>query len=245
MRKPIIAVTPQSTPLAIRELKVNLYSTLYDNADRFTERGAIPIIPSFINDKDAEELMAQCDGLFVTGGADVDPTLYGEEKETFCGDIQYDRDKSDLALIKAATKLKKPIMGVCRGSQFLNIFFGGTLYQDLPTQFNDTILHTDLPNIKKEDSHTVQIVKDSPLYKLLEEDTIKVNSSHHQGFKILGPKAIPMAYAPDGLIESFYIDDDSHWVRAYQWHPEMQDYNIHMDKILNDFIDACRKNMDK
>ena len=245
MKKPVIAISPQSTPVALGDFRIKLYSTMYDNADCFIERGALPVIPPFYSYEDAEEFMSHCDGLFLTGGADINPAIYKEQKQDYCGAIQYDRDESDLALIKAATKLKKPIMGVCRGSQLMNAFFGGTLYQDLPTQHPSDIKHTDLAKITKEESHYIDIVKDSPLHKLLGEDRIFVNSSHHQGYKTLGPKSIPMAYAPDGLVESFYLDDSSHWVRAYQWHPEMQEDNPRKDKLLNDFIEACRKNMEK
>lgn len=241
MKKPVIAITPQSTPISLGEFNMKLYSTLYDNADRFTERGAIPVIPSFLYEDDALEFMERCDGLFLTGGADIDPAIYKEDKKDTCGEIQPDRDKSDLNLLKAAVRLKKPVMGVCRGSQLLNAFFGGTLYQDLPTEFSNSINHRDLSNIKKAISHTVTIVKGSPLNILLGEESITVNTSHHQGYKTLGEKSVPMAYAPDGLVESFYIDDPELWVRAYQWHPEMQNFNVIADKILNDFIDACRK----
>ena len=245
MKKPVIAISPQSTPIPLGNFQIKLYSTMYDNADVFTARGALPVIPAFMTDEDAEEFMSHCDGLFLTGGADISPAIYGETKQDFCGAIQYDRDASDLALLKAATKLKKPVMGVCRGSQLMNAFFGGSLYQDLPTQHPSDIKHVDLEHITKAETHYIDIVKDSPLHKLLGENRIYVNSSHHQGYKTLGPDSVPMAYAPDGLVESFYLDDDSHWVRAYQWHPEMQDDNPVKDKLLKDFIDACRKNMEK
>jgi putative glutamine amidotransferase len=81
------------------------------------------------------------------------------------------------------------------------------------------------------------------LHKLLGKDEIGVNSTHHQGYKVMGEKLVPMAYAEDGLVESFYLDDDAHWVRCYQWHPEMQDFNENMDKILQDFVNACIENM--
>ena len=189
--------------------------------------------------------MAMADGLFMTGGADVGPDLYGEEVQPFCGGIEKDRDVSDMNLLKAAAKLKKPIFSVCRGSQITNVFFGGKLYQDLNTQLGDMIKHPDYFTTKTEESHIVNIVEGSPLHKLLGKDSIGVNSTHHQGYKVLGEKLIPMAFAPDGLCESFYLDSDDHWVRCYQWHPEMQDFGENMDKILQDFVNACIDNMNK
>ena len=245
MKKPVIVISPQTYDVKGLPFELNMYATPEKNAWQLQQRGAIPILPSFLNEEEAEQLMAMADGLFMTGGADVDPALYGEQVEEFCGEIEKDRDVSDMNLLKAAAKLKKPIFSVCRGSQMTNVFFGGKLYQDLATQLGDEIKHPDFFTTKTEESHTVKIVEGTPLHKLLGKDSIGVNSTHHQGYKVLGEKLIPMAYAPDGLVESFYLDDESQWVRCYQWHPEMQDFNENMDKILQDFVDACIENMNK
>ena len=245
MKKPVIVISPQTHEVKGLPFEMKMYATPEKNAWQLAQRGAIPVMPSFLSEEEAEQLMAMADGLFMTGGADVGPDLYGEEVEEFCGEIEKDRDVSDMNLLKAAAKLKKPIFSVCRGSQITNVFFGGKLYQDLATQLGDKIKHPDYFTTKTEDSHKVKIVEGTPLYKLLGKDEIGVNSTHHQGYKVLGEKLVPMAYAEDGLVESFYLDDDAHWVRCYQWHPEMQDLNENMDKILQDFVDACIKNMNK
>ncbi len=243
MRKPVIAVTSSKKVVEGLPFEYIMYSASHAEVNKMTERGAVPVIPPFLTDEAADALMAGLDGLFVTGGADVNPALYGEEKLPCCGDIEPDRDESDLALIKAALKHKKPVLAVCRGSQLCTVHFGGSLYQDLPTQLGDKIKHSDLANTTKEDSHTVNIVPGTPLHTLLGKDEIGVNSTHHQGYKTLGPDSIPMAYAPDGLCESWYSDKDGIWIRVYQWHPEMMDFNENMDKILTDFVNECKNRM--
>ena len=243
MKKPVIVVSPEHQKLSMPPFEVTLLATSEKNAWQLQQRGAIPVIPAFLSEEEADRLMAVADGLFMTGGADVGPDLYGEEVEGFCGAIEKDRDVSDMNLLKAAAKHKKPIFSVCRGSQITNVFFGGKLYQDLKTQKGDMINHPDYLTMRTEDSHTVNIVEGTPLHKLLGKDSIGVNSTHHQGYKVLGEKLIPMAYAPDGLCESFYLDDPDHWVRCYQWHPELMDFNENMDKILSDFVNACIENM--
>lgn len=243
MRKPVIVISPQTHEIKNLPFEMKMYATPEKNAWQLQQRGAIPVMPSFLSEEEAEQLMAMTDGLFMTGGADVGPDLYGEEVKDFCGEIEKDRDVSDMNLLKAATKLKKPIFAVCRGSQITNVFFGGKLYQDLGTQMGDMIKHPDYYTTRTEESHIINIVEGTPLHKLLGKDCIGVNSTHHQGYKVMGDNLIPMAYAPDGLCESFCLDSDDHWVRCYQWHPEMQDFNENMDKIITDFINACIENM--
>lgn len=245
MKKPVIVISPQTHEIKNLPFEMKMYATPEKNAWQLQQRGAIPVMPSFLSEEEAEQLMAMADGLFMTGGADVGPDLYGEEVEEFCGEIEKDRDVSDMNLLKAAAKLKKPIFSVCRGSQITNVFFGGKLYQDLNTQLGDMIKHPDYFTTKTEESHVINIVEGTPLHKLLGKDSIGVNSTHHQGYKVLGEKLMPMAFAPDGLCESFYLDSDDHWVRCYQWHPEMQDFGENMDKILQDFVNACVENMNK
>lgn len=243
MRKPIIAITPQCRDIPNFPFKLNLYCTNNANTDWMLKCGAIPVMAPFLSAEDAEEFIQHCDGLFMTGGADVDPARYGREKQPYCDVTEPDRDASDLALMAAALKYNKPILCICRGSQIGNVYFGGTLYQDLKTELGDKITHPDYATHNLEVSHTINILKDSPLYKLLGEEKMGINSLHHQGVKDLGEGVIPMATADDGLVESWYYDKDGQWIRAYQWHPEFQDENRHNVPIIKDFIDRCTAKM--
>lgn len=245
MRKPIIAITPQSKDVPNFPFKINLYCTNNANTDRMLKLGAFPVITPFLTEEQADEFISNCDGLFVTGGADVDPALYNEEKKPCCDVTEPDRDASDCALIKAALKHKKPILCICRGSQIGNVYFGGSLYQDLKTELGDMLNHPDYASYDNENGHIVNIVKDSPLYEMFGEESFGINSLHHQGIKELGKGVKPMAIAPDGLVESWCYDDDGQWIRAYQWHPEFQKENSHNIKILQNFVDECKSRINK
>ena len=240
MKTPLIVLTPQNMPM--EEPFVNVpyvYSNGFNTAG-ILRNGGMPVIPPFLNEEQALELMEKADGLMMTGGADIDPARYGEEVLDCCGTIEYDRDKSDVALMKAALKLKKPILCICRGCQFGNVVFGGTMYQDIPSQTGSTVTHSDYKNYP-DPVHDVKIVENSPLHKLLGKDVLGTNALHHQGIKKVAPGVVPMAYAEDGLVESWYYNSDDQWIRAYQWHPEMMVTSEDHNKLIRDFIEQCAK----
>lgn len=240
MKTPLIVLTPQNMPMEDPfENAAYNYSNGF-NTRAILKNGGMPVIPTFLNEEQALELMEKADGLFMTGGADIDPALYGEEVMDCCGTIEYDRDTSDIALMKAALKLKKPILCICRGAQLANAVFGGTLYQDLPTQHASEVAHSDYPKYR-EGVHSVSIVEGTPLHTLLGKDEIYVNTLHHQAIKDVSPKVIPMGWSADGICESWYYNSEDQWIRAYQWHPEMMDDCGHNDIVIKDFIDRCRK----
>ncbi len=240
MKRPIIVLTPARMKMeAPFENGEYNYTNSY-NTDAILRNGGLPVLPPLLNEEQALELMEHADGLMMTGGADIDPARYGEIKLDCCGDIEYARDASDVALMKAALKLKKPILCICRGMQLANVAFGGSMYQDIPTQLNNDVKHSDYANYSKA-VHDVKIVEGTPLHKLLGKDVISTNALHHQGVKDIAPDVKPMGYTEDGLLESWYYDKNDRWIRAYQWHPEMMtDYPEHM-KLIEDFINQCRK----
>ena len=244
MKTPIIILTPQNMPMEEPFKKPYNYSNGY-NTSAILKWGGMPVIPTFLNEEQALELMERADGLLMTGGADVDPALYGEEKMDCCGTIEYDRDKSDLALLKAALVLKKPVLCICRGCQIASVYFGSTMYQDIPTQAPSELKHSNytFPDVEEETTHNIKVVEGSPLHKLVGELEFGVNSLHHQAVKQPGEKVIPMAWATDGILESWYLDSEDQWLRAYQWHPEIQNDNSHNEPIIKDFINKCKENM--
>lgn len=245
MRKPIIAVTPEKVvdDLPVFGKMTTVGSGFY-GLNWLQRNGAIPVIPDFLSDADADEFIQTVDGLFMTGGADVTPALYGEEKLPCCGDTEPDRDASDLALMKAAIKHNKPIIMVCRSSQIGNVFFGGTLYQDIKTQYETDINHPYYALFRTEKNHEIDIVPDSPLAKIMDgELRIGVNSTHHQAVKDPGNGVIVQARATDGIVESWYVDNGVNYIRAYQWHPEIQIPNKHEQAIIDDFLKAVRERM--
>lgn len=240
MKLPLIVLTPQNMPMEEPFDKPYNYSNGY-NTSAIVNAGGVPVIPTFLNEEQAMALMEKADGLVMTGGADINPALYGEEKMAECGTVEDARDKSDYALLKAALALKKPVLCICRGCQIANVYFGGSMYQDIPTQLPSRLKHSDYPNYMNEITHTIRIEEGSPLHKLLGKTEIGVNSLHHQGIKDIGSGVVPMAWSDDGLVESWYLDSAYQWLRAYQWHPEMIAGSENSDTILKDFISQCAK----
>lgn len=202
--------------------------------------GAMPIMfPVIYNNADAEMLADMCDGFLFTGGQDVDPAVYGEEKTELCGECCPERDTMEKLLLDIAMKRDIPVLGICRGIQFINACLGGTLWQDIPTQFSDKLTHCQKPPYNKP-VHDVMIDRNSPLYELLKKECIAVNSYHHQGVRELSPELKSMASAPDGLVEAVYAPDYK-FLWAVQWHPE---FSYESDKnsllIFNAFVEKCK-----
>ncbi len=183
------------------------------------------------------------DGLLLHGGSDVWPGSYGEAplEERWSGDRI--RDEYDTALVTAFTKLNKPVFGVCRGLQLLNVAFGGSLYQDIKTQRPEALLHRDA-GLYDRNFHELQFVPGSRLAGLYPGVTqAKVNSVHHQAIKQLAPGFVVEALCPDdGMIEAVRKPGDS-FVAAVQWHPEFHSHEwgtLDDAPILNDFLTAAQ-----
>lgn len=232
--KPVIGVIP------LFDYNKNSYWMLPGYFGGIIEAGGLPVMLPLTSDSaDIEQITSMCDGFLFTGGQDVDPKLYSARKTGACGECSPERDFMEEKLLKRAMEADKPILGICRGIQFINAALGGTLLQDIPSQFSDTITHCQKPPYDVP-IHEVNIRADSPLYDLLKADTIPVNSYHHQGVRALSPELLPMAEAPDGLIEAVYAPNKK-FLWAVQWHPEfsyLKDGNSCL--IFKEFVRNCR-----
>lgn len=172
----------------------------------------------------ALRLLESCDGLLVSGGEDVFPGIYGKLSDTpRCGSIDQYRDSLEFALIVATLEDNKPLFGICRGEQILNISLGGTLHIDIPSDFDTTVIHRqkDWQNC----FHPVQIKSNSLLQHLSGVASGGVTSNHHQGIEILGKGLLISAFADDGLPEAIEWKDPKGkgFLMAVQWHPERMD----------------------
>ena len=163
-------------------------------------------------------LVGRIDGIMFTGGEDYDPALFGEERIPELGTVNGFRDTSDFAYARMALKQRKPILGICRGEQLLNIVLGGTLYQDLPSQTGKTS-HSQNGSGKKP-CHGMTIDRNSILHKIIGRDSVIVNTSHHQAVKQLGEGLRVTAVSDDGVVEAFESTDRKMKVLAVQFHPE-------------------------
>lgn len=201
--------------------------------------GGIPVILPLTSDCSViSQLLDKVQGILLTGGHDVDPRIYGEEPITKCGSACVERDSMEKELLDQALDRDMPVLGICRGIQFINAYLGGTLYQDLPTQFDSSVEHHMSPPYDVP-VHSVSVLEDSGLYRLLNTDKLQVNSYHHQAIKDKADRLSVMAVSEDGLIEAVEMPDKK-FVWAVQWHPEfnyLKDENSM--KIFEEFVRVC------
>jgi putative glutamine amidotransferase len=164
-------------------------------------------------------ILERVDGLLLSGGEDVEPSLYGQPRSSKCGDPNLSRDRTEIALIESAREMRIPILAICRGVQVLNVALGGTLIQDIPSEIPNA-----LPHNEKDDRarrvHAVSIETGSQLAQAIGETEISVNSLHHQSVLEPAPALRITARAPDGIVEGMESASDDWWVLAVQWHPE-------------------------
>lgn len=166
-------------------------------------------------------LAARARAVVLCGGLDVDPERYGEAPLPYAQvEVNAERDELEWRLLDLARDRRLPVWGVCRGLQVLNVYLGGSLWQDLPTQAPSQIDHSrsDTPDVL---AHAVQVIApDAPIGERLTRDVPLVNSRHHQAVRRPADGFVPVALSPDGLVEAAVLDRDDWWVRAVQWHPE-------------------------
>lgn len=232
MEKPIIGIVP-----LFDEYK-DSYWMLPGYMLSIEKCGGIPImLPLTKNKGNIKELTKYCDGFLFSGGHDVNPNLYKEEKSNKCHNICVERDEMETILFEEIIKEDKPLLAICRGIQIINVLLGGSLYQDLQTQKG--LNHVQKPPYDI-NFHKVDIIKDTPLHNLLNLNEIGVNSYHHQAIKDLAVNLKPMAVSKDGLIEGVYLEDKK-FVWGLQWHPE---FNYEKEetsiKIIKEFINKCK-----
>ena len=181
----------------------------------------------------------QVSGLLLTGGEDVDPTLYGESNRN-CKRVNPERDRFELTLLEAALNRGIPILAVCRGMQLLSVAFGGKLYQDLSERLSDI---SDADRLSHrgpggtDTTHPVDIEPLSALEKCVRKSTLLVNSHHHQGVRIL-PRSLRISCrSRDGLAEAVEQNNNS-WILGLQWHPERWP-DPASSSIMANFLGAC------
>lgn len=234
MKKPVIALIP-----LVDAGRDSLWM-LPGYLNGIAAAGGIGVmLPLTDNGEDVEEILSRFDGFLFTGGHDVDPAIYGQEKTGLCGELAPGRDAMELKLLLRALDENKPVFGICRGLQLMNAVLGGTLYQDIPAQFpSDTNHRMAAPYGRAE--HNVQILPGTPFAALGIPETIGVNSCHHQSILALSPQMEPMAVAPDGLVEAAHIPGKN-FACAVQWHPEFFPVEDPISRrFFRAFVDACR-----
>ena len=183
------------------------------------------------------DLLNILDGLVITGGNfDINPEIYGKKNKK-SRSIKNNRTEFEIKILTKCLNSNKPILGICGGEQLLNVVCGGTLIQDIKSHYKKSLNH-EQKNPRNQTSHTVDIIKNSMLYKIINKKKILVNSAHHQAIEKIGKKLVISGTASDGVIES--IEHGNHkWCIGIQWHPEF--LITQSDKlIIKNFIKAAK-----
>ena len=237
--RPIIGKTPT---LETNESKIYT-PTSYPTA--VIQAGGTPVFLNFTRDDEMiEQYAAMVDGVLFSGGDDVDPASYDEEQIWGCGDICPLRDDFEIKLLKVLVEKypEKPVLGICRGAQVLNVAMGGTLYQDLRSQVPGCIRHQQQQSSHYA-SHKAMMTEGSKLHAIYGSTEVMVNSFHHQAVKDVGEGLVVTARASDGVVEGLEKPDHPYFI-AVQWHPERQVEGPHHPEhkpLFQSFVDACRK----
>lgn len=240
MKKPIIGITSSLE----READLENYhrtTVSIDYTKSVIAGGGIPIIIPITNDRETiKEQIAMLDGLILSGGADLNPHLYGQDFMPEIHTISPQRDEGEMMILEEFFKTSKPILGICRGHQLLNVFYGGSLFQDLKYSKLDVLKHSQdfYPALEV---HKVDIIdEDNILFKNF-GSSILTNSFHHQSVDRLGEGLTLIAKTSDGIVEGF-CDKSRKFLYGVQWHPEMMTArgNENMKKIFVDFVESCR-----
>ena len=231
--KPIIGVFPS--------IKDDGTFWLYENyTNPIIKFGGVPLVIPTVTEESRDtlySLMDMCDGFLFTGGVDIDPTHYGMKKLDTCGTIVAKRDEFELLAFDYALSTGKPILGICRGCQLMNVALGGTLCQDIPSEHPDAIRHTS-DSVVNPTLHEIDIPDNSPLLKLSGAPRVKINSFHHQCTDKLGRGLKLLATSTDGIPEGVYLDGERYLV-GVQWHPERAYQTSDVDaNIFRSFIEA-------
>lgn len=204
-----------------------------DMARYLSRKGVMPILIPDLPESELNQFLGEMDGFCFQGGADIAPGSYKEgpiENGRWPGDPY--RDQYELKLMDYAFKNHKPILAICRGFQLANVYFGGSLYQDLKTVTNTPMEHRNA-ELYDRIHHSVVCTKDSLLKEIYGQDELAVNTVHHQGVKTLGKDLVVDARCPeDNLVEAFHYKNlQSHYVVGVQWHPEFS--HTLKDKLID------------
>jgi len=245
-RKPVVLIPADLKQMGDHPFHVAGHKYLIAVAEA---AGALPLVVPAISDLiEIDDLLAIADGVLLTGAvSNVHPSHFGQEVHNPKLPLDPARDALTLQLVQAAIKAEVPVLAICRGFQEINVAFGGSLHQAVHevTGLNDHREAKDAPVDKQYGhSHSIDLVADGELAKILGAKQMMVNSIHGQGIDRLGTGLIAEAYAPDGLVEAIHVENAKAFTLGVQWHPEWKvTENPQYLAIFKAFGDACRLRM--
>ena len=202
--------------------------------------GGTPVLlPLTADPGEIAALAERFDGFLFTGGPDPLPALYGEQTLRCCGRIDHRRDALELPLLRKVLGRGKPVLGICRGVQVLNVALGGSLWQDLPAQCPESLLHSQQRPFDA-CTHRVAVAPGTLLHTLVGQNELAVNTLHHQAVKAVAPGLVAAAHSADGVIEAL-CGPEGRFVLGVQWHPEwLFAAQEPARAIFAGFLEACR-----
>ncbi len=236
---PIIGITSGKDSSDTNVQKICLISK-YSNA--ISESGGIPfILPPDMPAQSIASILAHVDGIMITGGGDIETKRFNGQDHPRVYGVDTNRDNLEIELVKAAESSGKPLLGICRGIQIINVALGGDLYTDIQDQKQDALKHDWFPEYPRDRlSHSIEIKSGSFLHKIFEVSLTEVNSLHHQAIKDLSGKLLATAFAADGVIEAVEINFHPFFL-GVQWHPEWLYSFETTKKLFQAFVDASKK----
>lgn len=239
MSVPIIGITTRKENSSL--YKISLVASPRSYTEAIIKSGAIPLlIPLNLPQKMFKDLLERIDGVIFTGGGDIEIEMYNGKNHPEVYDVDEERDKIELELVQNIADMGKPLLGICRGLQIINIAFGGDLYTHISDQVDTDIEHKCFPDFPWDHiAHKVKINEGSMLAKITHEPILNVNSLHHQGIKNLSDKLISVATSADGLVEAVELKDYKFGL-GVQWHPEWLPNDENMQSIFSSFIEVAK-----
>jgi putative glutamine amidotransferase len=250
-RRPIILIAP-STAKKGEEFSDDSISLSNRYTDAVIAAGGLPqIFPATTVRSVIAEAVQRCDGVLLTGGDDIDPKFYApnlpEELAKKVGPLEPERDVWESGLISDVFQEQKPLFGICRGHQMLNVALGGTLVVDIETELPDALNHRQMDR-KAEPVHEVMILADSILGRVIGSETLGVNSTHHQAIGRVAEALRVVAQSSDGVVEAVELKDPNRlpYLLSVQFHPErLIDSNAIFLQLFSSFVAACERRRQK
>ncbi|MGM0548821.1 MAG: gamma-glutamyl-gamma-aminobutyrate hydrolase family protein [Bacillota bacterium] len=223
-----------------------------DYSEALSMAGAIPLVMPYLesrknDDQYIKEFLKEADGVILPGGSDIDPALYNSYPQKNLGNISPERDRWELKILQLALEMEKPILGICRGFQLININYGGSLKVDVCGNSSESkIPHMALMVPKDYKTHQLEIKANTRLAQVFAGEQVAVNSYHHQAVDKVGKGLTVSAVAPDGFVEA--LEDPNYpYLVGVQWHPEMMaatdQTQLNLFKDFVEFVDQSRNNL--
>lgn len=240
MRKPFIGLT--SSIMTRPELGWKYCAAYLPNVKAIERAGGLPvIIPSVVDRETLRALYEHVDAVLIPGGGDIDPDYYQAEKHPETGQIDRLRDETELTITRWAIEDDRPLFGICRGHQVVNVALGGTLIQDIPSQLSSELRHDQPAGVERATiAHEVMIDPGSRLAQIIGKTATRVNSFHHQSADKPGKSVCFTAQAADGVVEALEIPD-RRFALSVQWHPEDMVDDDAARALFDAFVGAARE----